>query len=94
VRGLRDHISAYDAMYVALAEAIEAPMLTTPTFADSHVRRRPGDWISAELRDALSDGCVVCCIHRLEAAQHVLDGRARKRMSWQLAQVHRRSLAD
>ncbi len=35
---LRDNISAYDAMYVALAEAIEAPIVT----CDSPLAKAPG----------------------------------------------------
>ena len=35
---LRDNISAYDAMYVALAEAIEAPIIT----CDSPLAKAPG----------------------------------------------------
>jgi predicted nucleic acid-binding protein len=35
---LRDNISAYDAMYVALAEAIEAPMIT----CDGPLAKAPG----------------------------------------------------
>jgi predicted nucleic acid-binding protein len=35
---LRDNISAYDAMYVALAEAIEAPIVT----CDSPLAKTPG----------------------------------------------------
>jgi predicted nucleic acid-binding protein len=35
---LRDNISAYDAMYVALAEAIEAPVVT----CDSPLAKTPG----------------------------------------------------
>jgi predicted nucleic acid-binding protein len=35
---LRENISAYDAMYVALAEAIEAPMVT----CDSPLSKAPG----------------------------------------------------
>ena len=36
--GLRDNISAYDGMYVALAEAIEAPMVT----CDGPLAKAPG----------------------------------------------------
>jgi predicted nucleic acid-binding protein len=35
---LRDNISVYDAMYVALAEAIEAPIVTS----DSPLAKAPG----------------------------------------------------
>lgn len=35
---LRDDLSAYDAAYVALAEALEAPLVT----ADAHLARAPG----------------------------------------------------
>jgi predicted nucleic acid-binding protein len=35
---LRDNISAYDAVYVALAEAIEAPMVT----CDGPLAKAPG----------------------------------------------------
>jgi predicted nucleic acid-binding protein len=35
---LRENLSAYDAMYVALAEAIEAPMVT----CDSPLGKAPG----------------------------------------------------
>lgn len=38
VWGLRENLSAYDALYVALAEALEAPLLTT----DRRIARAPG----------------------------------------------------
>jgi predicted nucleic acid-binding protein len=44
---LRDHISVYDAMYVALAEAIEAPMLT----CDSPLSNAPGHRARIEVID-------------------------------------------
>ena len=42
---LRDNISAYDAMYVALAEAIEAPIVT----CDNPLARSPGHLARIEL---------------------------------------------
>lgn len=44
---LRDNISAYDAMYVALAEAIEAPIVT----CDSPLARAPGHRARIEVID-------------------------------------------
>lgn len=41
---LRDNVSAYDAVYVALAEALEAVLVT----ADRHLLRAPGLHISVE----------------------------------------------
>ncbi|HSU37461.1 MAG TPA: PIN domain-containing protein [Propionibacteriaceae bacterium] len=35
---LRDHLTAYDAVYVALAEAIDCPLVT----ADARISRAPG----------------------------------------------------
>ena len=42
---LRDNITAYDAMYVALAEAIEAPIVT----CDNPLARSPGHLARIEL---------------------------------------------
>jgi predicted nucleic acid-binding protein len=42
---LRDNISAYDAMYIALAEAIEAPLVT----CDSPLAKAPGHRARIEL---------------------------------------------
>jgi predicted nucleic acid-binding protein len=44
---LRDNISAYDAMYVALAEAIDAPMVT----CDSPLSQAPGHRARIEVID-------------------------------------------
>ena len=44
---LRDNISAYDAMYVALAEAIEAPIVT----CDSPLAKAPGHRARIEVID-------------------------------------------
>ena len=44
---LRDNISAYDAMYVALAEAIEAPMVT----CDGPLAKAPGHRARIEVID-------------------------------------------
>ena len=44
---LRDNISAYDAMYVALAEAIEAPIVT----CDSPLSKAPGHRARIEVID-------------------------------------------
>ncbi len=44
---LRDNISAYDAMYVALAEAIEAPIIT----CDSPLAKAPGHRARIEVID-------------------------------------------
>ena len=44
---LRDNISAYDAMYVALAEAIEAPIIT----CDSPLAKAPGHCARIEVID-------------------------------------------
>jgi predicted nucleic acid-binding protein len=44
---LRDNISAYDAMYVALAEAIEAPIVT----CDSPLGKAPGHRARIEVID-------------------------------------------
>ena len=44
---LRDNISAYDAMYVALAEAIEAPMVT----CDGPLAKAPGHRARIEIID-------------------------------------------
>jgi predicted nucleic acid-binding protein len=44
---LRDNISAYDAMYVALGEAIEAPIVT----CDSPLAKAPGHRARIELID-------------------------------------------
>ena len=44
---LRDNISAYDAMYVALAEAIEAPMVT----CDGPLAKTPGHRARIEVID-------------------------------------------
>ena len=44
---LRDNISAYDAMYVALAEAIDAPMVT----CDSPLAKAPGHRARIEVID-------------------------------------------
>lgn len=38
VWGLRDNVTAYDAAYIALAETLEAPLLTT----DARLARAPG----------------------------------------------------
>jgi predicted nucleic acid-binding protein len=42
---LRDNITAYDAMYVTLAEAIEAPIVT----CDSPLAKAPGHRVRVEL---------------------------------------------
>jgi predicted nucleic acid-binding protein len=42
---LRDNISAYDAMYVALAEVIEAPIIT----CDSPLAKAPGHRVRVEV---------------------------------------------
>ena len=44
---LRDNISAYDAMYVALAEAIDAPLVT----CDSGLAKAPGHSARIEVID-------------------------------------------
>ena len=44
---LRDNLSAYDAMYVALAEAIDAPMVT----CDAPLARSPGHRARIEVLD-------------------------------------------
>lgn len=44
---MRDNISAYDAMYVALAEAIEAPMVT----CDGPLAKAPGHHARIEVID-------------------------------------------
>ena len=44
---LRDNITAYDAMYVALAEAIEAPIIT----CDKPLARAPGHRARVEVID-------------------------------------------
>jgi predicted nucleic acid-binding protein len=44
---LRDHITAYDAMYVALAEAIAAPLVT----CDNPLARAPGHRARIEVID-------------------------------------------
>lgn len=43
---LRDTISAYDAAYVALAEALECPLLTR----DEHLARSTGQMVQIEVR--------------------------------------------
>jgi predicted nucleic acid-binding protein len=45
--GLRDNITAYDAMYVALAEAIEAPIVT----CDNPLAKSPGHRARIEVID-------------------------------------------
>jgi len=42
---LRDNLTAYDATYVALAEALEAPLVT----CDARLAGAPGVWASIEL---------------------------------------------
>jgi predicted nucleic acid-binding protein len=44
---LRDNVTAYDAAYVALAEALRAPLLTT----DARIARAPGHAARVELID-------------------------------------------
>lgn len=45
VWALRDNVTAYDAVYVALAEALDAPLLT----GDAHLARAPGMEARVEL---------------------------------------------
>ncbi len=45
VWGLRHNLSAYDAMYVALAEALDAPLLTL----DASLARAPGHMAQVEV---------------------------------------------
>lgn len=42
---LRANVTAYDACYVALAEALDCPLLT----ADTRVANAPGTWCTVEL---------------------------------------------
>jgi predicted nucleic acid-binding protein len=46
------HVNAYDAAYVALAEALRAPLLT----ADRRLAKAPGIRASVELVDELTGG--------------------------------------
>ena len=45
VWALRDNLTSYDAVYVALAEALDAPLLTL----DARLARAPGHWARIEL---------------------------------------------
>ena len=49
---LRDNLSAYDASYVALAEALQIPLVTT----DARLARAPGIRCEVEVSGRLSGG--------------------------------------